>query len=173
MSGEKSCSIIGRLRFKNILIIVFILVFAAGLAYEIWKHSDDRMKKLLESERSSFEACVRMFSPGEADGFRPTEASEFEGGQKVRDNTSLAALEKRFDGEAIADSLKALDKAGILRITVEGAEVRFYLDVNMGICYIDEQLRESAPEKYYYPQKYLDENKIDGSWYRFGDSKKK
>lgn len=174
MSSEKGRGIVKKLRPKNIVIIVFILVFAVGLGYEIWKHSDDRMNDLLKDERAAFEACAERFRPSLDDGgFIPSESSEYENGQKVRDNTSVDALEQRFAEDSIAESIKALDKAGILRITVQGAEVRFYLDVNMGICYIDETLRASAPDVYYYPQKYLDENKIDGSWYRFGDSKKK
>ena len=49
--------------------------------------------------------------------------------------------------------------------------MRFYTDIDSGLCYISP---ESQSEKnFYYPEGYLDENRIDGDWYRFGKDVKK
>lgn len=176
MSEEKRSlpPFLKKLRLKNILIIVFIAAFAIGISIEIYRHSNSRIDSILEKDRAAFDACAEYFRPGRPDGFKPMEADEYNSeGQRFTDRTSVQFIEQHLSDEPIAETVKTLENAGILKITVEGAEVKFFIDLNMGICYIDEELRAASPELYYYPQKYLDENHIDGNWYRFGESSKK
>lgn len=161
-----------RPKLSVIIIGAIVLAFAIGLGVEIWKHSDSHIKSLLENDRSAFDACAEYFKKGGPSAYTPTSSDELDpNGQKTRDVTSIETLAERLKDEPIADELEKLNKAGILRISLEGWELRFYCDVNSGICYIDPALKNEPG--FYYPEGYLDDNRIDGDFYRFGDGSDK
>lgn len=170
------------LRLKNIAILVFVLAFGIGLCIEIWKHSDKRLESMLKDNRQSFEACAEFFgtlSQNELDrrgailedeGKDITE-KEKDSKNKMSGYAAVETLADIFEDDPIAADINKLAKAGVQKITLYDGEVRFYTDINSGLCYISQQTRQSPG--FYYPAGYLDDNRIDGDWYRFGSDVKK
>lgn len=166
-----------RLSVKAIVIIGFILAFAVGMGIEVYKHSHSRMKSLLADNRDSFEACADYFGKDGAASYKPSDAVETAADDSVAVKRSTYAtldfLADKFKDEPVSADLKKLSDAGVQKITLTSdGEVRFYTDTNSGLCYISQKV-QSDPGSYY-PEGYLDDNRIDGDWYRFGaDVKKK
>ncbi|MBR6102000.1 MAG: hypothetical protein IKP95_06215 [Ruminococcus sp.] len=161
---------------KALAVLAAVLIFGIGLAVEIYKHSDSRMKSLLEDNRKSFEACGEYFTritseELSAKGIKLGDKGGSGTDGKVSGYASTQTLADQLEGESIAGDIRALDKAGVQKITQSGAEIRFYTDINSGICYIPKAALDD-PEVYY-PEGYLDDNRIDGDFYRFGKDVKK
>ena len=164
-----------RLSVKAWIIIAVAAAFAVGMIVEIWKHSDSRIKSLLEENRSSFEACAQYFdglteSEMISMGLLPkTSDSKSTEEKKKSGYTSIKSLAGLLSGEKVCKDILKLGDIGIQKIVREGAEIRFYTDLNSGICYISPASAEAS----YYPEGYLDETRIDGDFYRFGTDVKK
>ncbi len=167
---------------RLIVIIAAVLIFAVGMAVEVYKHSDSRMKSLLEDNRAAFESCARFFGEGGGADFRPDDAdndsakddADLDGTAKEPKRSTYASAEflaEKYKDFPVSADITALGDAGVQKITLSGHEVRFYTDVNSGLCYISPEAQSSSGS--YYPEGYLDENRIDGDWYRFGADVKK
>lgn len=161
-----------------IIIIIVLAAFGIGLAVEVYKHSDSRMKSLLSDHRRSFEACAQFFGIG--GGASAVTVTE----KKIEDENSTADYDKKrsvyTSAQFLADKYKdypisgditELSDAGVQKISLVGYEVRFYTDIDSGLCYISPASQQE--ESFYYPEGYLDDNRIDGDWYRFGREVKK
>ena len=178
MSGQAEEKVRRRIPVKLIIIAGAVLAFAVGMAVEVYKHSDSRMKSLLEDNRQSFENCAGFFGAGGgASGVTVTD-------EKIRDEnstadtsrkrsvyTSVQFLSEKYKDYPVSGDIERLSDAGVQKISLVGYEVRFYTDVDSGLCYISPA--SQADERFYYPEGYLDENRIDGDWYRFGSDVKK
>lgn len=163
-----------RIPRKLIVIILLILAFAVGMAIEVYKHSDGRMKSLLEDNKKSFEACAEFFGNGEGSAAVSSDVSDSstaDPSQKRAVYTSAQFLADKYKDYPISEDITKLSDAGIQKIALSGYEVRFYTDIDSGVCYISEQAQKSPG--FYYPEGYLDDNRIDGDWYRFGKDVKK
>ena len=167
-----------KLPLTLIVIIAVIVVFGIGLAVEVYKHSDSRMKSLLEDNRQNFEACADFFGiGGGASSVTVTqekidkESSTADSNKKRAVYTSSQFLADKYKDYPISGDIKELSDAGVQKISLEGYEVRFYTDIDSGLCYISPA--SQSDERFYYPEGYLDDNRIDGDWYRFGSDVKK
>ena len=167
-----------RLPWKLLVILAVIAAFGIGMAVEVYKHSDSRMKSLLENNKQSFEACADFFGIGGGaatvtvtDEKIDDEISTADSAKKRAVYTSAQFLAEKYKDYPISGDISELSDAGVQKISLVGYEVRFYTDIDSGLCYISPA---SQNEKgFYYPEGYLDENRIDGDWYRFGTDVKK
>ncbi len=169
-----------RVPVKLIVIFAAVLIFAVGMAVEVYKHSDSRMKSLLSENKQSFEACAEFFAakgvsaPSDSNTSPENDDARKTGTKNDPKRSSYASvdfLSEKYEGEPVSEDIKKLADAGVQKITLNNGEVRFYTDVNSGICYISKEV-QSQPG-FYYPEGYLDENRVDGDWYRFGEDVKR
>ena len=167
-----------RIPLKLLVIIGVVIAFAIGMAVEIYKHSDGRMKSLLADNKQSFEACAGFFGPKGSASYKPSDAVEKatdeDPSSRIRRSTyaTVEFLADKYKEEPIFADLDKLSDAGVQKITLtDSGEVKFYTDTNSGLCYISPEVQ--AQPGFYYPEGYLDENRIDGDWYRFGTDVKK
>ncbi|MBR4555204.1 MAG: hypothetical protein IKO27_06370 [Ruminococcus sp.] len=168
-----------RFPLKLVLIAAALIAFAVGMAIEVYKHSDSRMKSLLENNKQSFEACAEFFGIGGGSESVTVTDKEIEAETINADSdkkravfTSAQFLAEKYKEQPVGSDIAKLSDAGVQKISLEGWEVRFYTDVDSGICYISEKAKSSPG--FYYPEGYLDDNRVEGDWYRFGrDVKKK
>ena len=163
---------------KLIVVIAAVLIFAVGMAVEVYKHSDSRMKSLLDNNRQCFETCAEFFGIGGGAASVTVTDKDIEDENSTADinkkrsvYTSAQFLAEKYRDYPVSRDIESLSDAGVQKISLVGYEVRFYTDIDSGLCYISP---ESQSEKnFYYPEGYLDENRIDGDWYRFGKDVKK
>lgn len=166
-----------RIRLPKWLIVVIaaVVIFAAGIGYEAYRHSDAHLKSLLESNENSFSACAEYFS-GEDVLTRPveTQITVDEHGNRSKSLTSVSTLLDIYAKEDIYSDLKALQDCGIQKITAEqkgsSYEIKFYIDINSGYSYITDECKEAYG---YVPEGYFENIHIKGDWYSFGLKDKK
>ena len=178
MSGQAEEKVRRKVPAKLIVLIAAVLIFAVGMAVEVYKHSDSRMRSLLEDNKQSFENCAEFFGiGGGASGVSVTdtklreELKSADTSNKRSVYTSVQFLSEKYRDYPVSRDIEALSDAGVQKISLVGYEVRFYTDVDSGLCYISPA--SQSDKNFYYPEGYLDENRIDGDWYRFGSDVKK
>ena len=161
-----------RAPIKLIVIIAAVIAFGVGMAIEVYKHSDGRMRSLLSDNKQSFEACAEFFGTGKgaqsvSPDDKPDETETSDPEQKRAVYTSAQFLADKYKDYPISEDIIKLSDAGVEKISLSGSEVRFYTSIDSGLCYIP------GDSSAYYPEGYLDDNRIDGDWYRFGKDVKK
>ena len=161
-----------RAPIKLIVIIAAVIAFGVGMAIEVYKHSDGRMRSLLSDNKQSFEACAEFFGSGKgaqsvSPDDKPDETETSDPEQKRAVYTSAQFLADKYKDYPISEDIIKLSDAGVEKISLSGSEVRFYTSIDSGLCYIP------GDSSAYYPEGYLDDNRIDGDWYRFGKDVKK